>query len=733
MKIKEITNTKRRAAVEGDYFMAKDIGIENTAGAEKHQAVALRVQADEAIFYNCHMDGYQDTLYVHTYRQFYRNCRITGTIDFIFGDAAAFFQNCTFVVRKPLPNQACIVTAQGRMERHQPTGIIIHRCRFEADPEYHPLRQKNKAYLGRPWKEYSRTIIMESYIGDYIQPQGWLPWDGNFGLETCYYSEFINAGPGAKVANRAKWRGVKIISYDRAVRFMPPELFEVDEWIRNSGVPYDPTLSAAFEPGMAPDGAPVGAPVGAPYAMEDSFPEDETSSMDDDDDQGIGKTSRNKEHGGGKSSYEKHKDKQYGDKNHKDEKSSDHKQKGEQHKKGKSSDQEHKGEDKDEKSADQENKGDEEEERSSESKHEGKNKAPKAGGVEHKGDKSSDQKDKGQKSSAPDHSIIVDAPASAPAPAPFDSTLRDELATLNLKLSTSFVEETASTEDTSLRKEEKKPIGVHELERALMDEKMNDMFNYGALGDGDRNNLAMVQPFNPVHNPSLEEEKPIEPLTIHEVERMLMANYEEEIEHKTNPILSSTVVLRQPKGPIEVHEMERMLMADEEIYELDDKANDEDHKKEGMLGHHSQAPTGSVAVSPSHSISLPPSIALSPSLSLAPSIANVPSPAPSIAERPSLAPSIENGPSPDPSSRPQQSPPKNYDEEEVHEWLPPAIGPRPDEEAQEPAPAPDSKPAADELASTLPSTTDANSGSKFNYKSNVILRGLALYAFALIL
>ncbi|KAK4769519.1 hypothetical protein SAY86_027669 [Trapa natans] len=224
-------------AVLGDFFVAKDIGFENSAGAEKHQAVALRVQADRSVFYNCHMDGYQDTLYTHTHRQYYRNCVISGTIDFVFGDAAVVFQNSTFLIRKPLENQQCIVTAQGRKERRQPSAIVLQNCRILPHSTY-VKDGTTKSYLGRPWKEYSRTIIMESYIDDVIDPEGWMPWAGNFGLNTCFYTEYGNTGPGAKTQSRAKWRGVKKITPQHAADFAPGRFISGKTWIPRTRVPY---------------------------------------------------------------------------------------------------------------------------------------------------------------------------------------------------------------------------------------------------------------------------------------------------------------------------------------------------------------------------------------------------------------------------------------------------------------------------------------------------------------
>ncbi|XWS39008.1 hypothetical protein CRYUN_Cryun18bG0013100 [Craigia yunnanensis] len=228
--------------VVGERFMAKGIGFENTAGAIKHQAVALRVQSDQSIFYNCQMDGYQDTLYAHSHRQFYRDCTISGTIDFIFGDSATVFQNCQIIVRKPLENQQCIVTAQGRIERREVSALVLQNCTISGAPDYLPVKDKNRAYLGRPWKEFSRTIIMQSHFDEIIAPEGWLPWNGDFALKTLYYAEFGNRGPGAVQTNRVKWRGIKKINGAQAQRFTAGIFLRGGDWIPQSGVPYTPDM-----------------------------------------------------------------------------------------------------------------------------------------------------------------------------------------------------------------------------------------------------------------------------------------------------------------------------------------------------------------------------------------------------------------------------------------------------------------------------------------------------------
>ncbi|MBA0720414.1 hypothetical protein Golax_008036 [Gossypium laxum] len=226
-------------AAVGDGFMAQDIWFQNTAGPQKHQAVAIRVGADQSVINRCKIDAYQDTLYAHSNRQFYRDSYVTGTVDFIFGNAAVVFQNCKLVARKPMNSQSNMVTAQGRLDPNQNTGTSIQNCNILASADLEPVKGSIKSYLGRPWKEYSRTVVMQSYIGDHIDPSGWSVWSGDFALKTLYYGEYMNRGPGADTSKRVKWRGFHVItSAEEAKKFTVAELIQGGSWLKSTGVTF---------------------------------------------------------------------------------------------------------------------------------------------------------------------------------------------------------------------------------------------------------------------------------------------------------------------------------------------------------------------------------------------------------------------------------------------------------------------------------------------------------------
>lgn len=225
-------------AVVGDNFIARDITIRNTAGPNNHQAVALRSGSDLSVFYRCSFEGYQDTLYVHSDRQFYRECDIYGTVDFIFGNAAVVLQNCNIFARKP-PNRTNTLTAQGRTDPNQNTGIIIHNCRVTAASDLKPVQSSVKTFLGRPWKEYSRTVYIKTFLDSLINPAGWMEWSGNFALNTLYYAEYMNTGPGSSTANRVKWGGYHVLNSPTQVsQFTVGNFIAGNSWLPATNVPF---------------------------------------------------------------------------------------------------------------------------------------------------------------------------------------------------------------------------------------------------------------------------------------------------------------------------------------------------------------------------------------------------------------------------------------------------------------------------------------------------------------
>ncbi|KAL0909680.1 hypothetical protein M5K25_020568 [Dendrobium thyrsiflorum] len=224
-------------AAMGAGFIAKGLTIINDSGPNKQQAVALRVGADQAVIYQCSIQGYQDSLYTYANRQFYRDCDISGTVDFIFGNSAAVFQNCFIQPRKPAGGQKNSITAQGRTDPNQNTGISIQGCRISGSTGGAPT------YLGRPWKQYARVVFMESEIDGSVSSAGWEPWSGNFALKTLYYGEYANTGSGAGTSGRVKWPGVHPdLSAAEASKFTVANFISGTSWIPGTGVQFNAGL-----------------------------------------------------------------------------------------------------------------------------------------------------------------------------------------------------------------------------------------------------------------------------------------------------------------------------------------------------------------------------------------------------------------------------------------------------------------------------------------------------------
>ncbi|CAN8289760.1 unnamed protein product [Cochlearia groenlandica] len=223
-------------ATETIGFMAQDICFQNTARPTKGQAVALRVSADMSVIYRCCIDWYQDTLLADKGRQLYRDCLIIVTIDFIFGAAAAVFQMCDILARKPGSGNDNVLTAQGRdVASITNSCFTLQNCHIKASADLILVKRTVKTFLGHPWKSLSRVVVMQCFIDDLVDPAGWDTMGDDKGrLSTLYYGEYENSNPGADTSKMVKWKGHKVITVAKLIRG--------DLCLKPYGVPYQAGL-----------------------------------------------------------------------------------------------------------------------------------------------------------------------------------------------------------------------------------------------------------------------------------------------------------------------------------------------------------------------------------------------------------------------------------------------------------------------------------------------------------
>ncbi|KAG2402443.1 Pectinesterase/pectinesterase inhibitor [Vigna angularis] len=140
------------------------------------------------------------------------------------------------------PNQQNIIVADGTDQKNMPTGAVLQNCDIIAEPELEKVKTSFKTYLARPWKAYSRAIFLENTITDVIQPDGYLPWNGNLNLDTCFFAEYENTGAGADLKARVKWsRGV--LSKADANKYTADQWLQANAWLPATGIPFTPGLT----------------------------------------------------------------------------------------------------------------------------------------------------------------------------------------------------------------------------------------------------------------------------------------------------------------------------------------------------------------------------------------------------------------------------------------------------------------------------------------------------------
>lgn len=182
----------------------ENITIENTAGhgEDVGQAIALYANCDLSTFTNCRLKGYQDTLFTShlpdkqkdgtdfsvsrtnhdQYRQYYLNCTIEGTVDYIFGGATAYFEQCTLINKARKNSNPGYITA-ANTPQEQPHGFIFHACDIVSEPD------ATASYLGRPWRPYAKVRFQQCKMTNNIHSDRWHDWNNSENQYTAEFSE----------------------------------------------------------------------------------------------------------------------------------------------------------------------------------------------------------------------------------------------------------------------------------------------------------------------------------------------------------------------------------------------------------------------------------------------------------------------------------------------------------------------------------------------------------------
>lgn len=211
--------------VNADDVRLQYLTIENSAGqgTKVGQGISLYADGDRMVADSCRLLGWQDTLFTaplppkelekngfagpkqyaprENRKQYYKDCYIEGEVDFIFGGASAYFERCTFFSKDVDREIKGFVTAPSTPCNVE-FGYVMESCRFIGNCP------KQSVFLGRPWREWGKTVLLRCEIGEHIRAEGWDDWGKEAAHQTSFFAEYACTGPGANQAGRPEWTHV---------------------------------------------------------------------------------------------------------------------------------------------------------------------------------------------------------------------------------------------------------------------------------------------------------------------------------------------------------------------------------------------------------------------------------------------------------------------------------------------------------------------------------------------
>jgi len=119
--------------------------------------------------------------------QFYKDCNIYGNVDFIFGGAEAYFENCNLISVAEKRVNGYVAAPCHSLK--QETGYVFLNCRFKADGA-----GKGTVYLARPWRDFGKCEFINCALDEHINPVLFDKWNDTYRDKTARFGYYNLSG-----------------------------------------------------------------------------------------------------------------------------------------------------------------------------------------------------------------------------------------------------------------------------------------------------------------------------------------------------------------------------------------------------------------------------------------------------------------------------------------------------------------------------------------------------------